>query len=103
MAAAGEVRTGIDRALVAHLARLARLALTDDELDHYVPQIEAVMAMVGTVRDIPDDVPPTARPTEQVNVTRPDVLLPCLTRDQALGAAPAVEDGWFRVPPSPSP
>lgn len=103
MAAAAETRTRIDRTTVAHLARLARLALTDDELDHYVPQIEAVMAMVGTVANIPDDVPPTARPTDMVNVTRPDVRLPCLTREEALDAAPSVEDGRFRVPPNSSP
>lgn len=91
--------TGIDRATAAHLARLARLALTDDELDTYDPQIEAVMAMVGAISEIPDDVAPTTRPTTLVNVTRPDVVLPCLTPEEALAAAPSVEDGRFRVPP----
>ncbi|MDD7940144.1 Asp-tRNA(Asn)/Glu-tRNA(Gln) amidotransferase subunit GatC [Actinomycetospora lutea] len=100
MAAGAEAGTGMNRATVAHLARLARLALTDEELDRYVPQIEAVMAMVGTVGEIPEDVPSTARPAALVNVTRPDVVLPCLARDEALRAAPSVDDGYFRVPPS---
>ncbi len=89
----------ITRDQVAHLARLARLSLTDDELDHYAEQLDVILTSVARVGEVAaDDVPPTSHPLPLVNVTRPDVAKPGLTADDALSGAPAVEDERFRVP-----
>lgn len=89
----------ITRDQVAHLARLARLSLTEDELDHYAEQLDVILTSVARVGEVAaDDVPPTSHPLPLVNVTRPDVATPGLTADDALSGAPAVEDERFRVP-----
>ena len=89
----------ITRDQVAHLARLARLSLTDDELDHYAEQLDVILTSVARVGEVAaDDVPRTSHPLPLVNVTRPDVAKPGLTADDALSGAPAVEDERFRVP-----
>jgi aspartyl-tRNA(Asn)/glutamyl-tRNA(Gln) amidotransferase subunit C len=88
----------ITRDDVAHLARLARLAVTDDELDTFSRQIDAIVDTVSAVGDIPDDIPPTAQVVPQTNVLRPDATEPSLPRDAALSGAPAAEEGRFRVP-----
>lgn len=89
----------ITRDQVAHLARLARLSLTDDELDHYAEQLDVILTSVARVGEVAaDDVPPTSHPLPLVNVTRPDVAKPGLTAGDALSGAPAVEDERFRVP-----
>jgi aspartyl-tRNA(Asn)/glutamyl-tRNA(Gln) amidotransferase subunit C len=84
---------------VAHVARLARLALTDAELDTYTEQLAAVLDHADDVAALDlDDVAPTAHPLPLVNVVRDDVVGPCADRDEVLAQAPAVEDGRFRVP-----
>lgn len=89
----------LDRDDVAHLARLARLSLTDDELDHFGGQLDVILGAVARVAEVAaDDVPPTTHAVPVVNVTRPDVVTPSLTRDDALSGAPAAEDERFRVP-----
>jgi aspartyl-tRNA(Asn)/glutamyl-tRNA(Gln) amidotransferase subunit C len=89
----------ISREEVAHLARLARLDLAEDELDHYAEQLDVILQAVARVSEVAaDDIPPTSHPVPLVNVTRPDVARPGLSRDDALAAAPAVEDERFRVP-----
>jgi aspartyl-tRNA(Asn)/glutamyl-tRNA(Gln) amidotransferase subunit C len=91
--------SAITRAEVAHLARLARLDLAEDELDHYAEQLDVILTSVARVSEVAaDDIPPTSHPVPLVNVTRPDVARPGLPRDEALAAAPAVEDDRFRVP-----
>ena len=91
--------SAITRAEVAHLARLARLDLAEDELDHYAEQLDVILTSVARVSEVAaDDIPPTSHPVPLVNVTRPDVARPGLSREQALAAAPAVEDERFRVP-----
>ncbi|MBM3688558.1 MAG: Asp-tRNA(Asn)/Glu-tRNA(Gln) amidotransferase subunit GatC [Actinobacteria bacterium] len=91
--------SAITRAEVAHLARLARLALAEDELDHYAQQLDVILQSVARVCEVAaDDIPPTSHPMPLVNVFRPDEVAPSLTQEQALAAAPAVEDGRFRVP-----
>jgi aspartyl-tRNA(Asn)/glutamyl-tRNA(Gln) amidotransferase subunit C len=90
----------ITRDDVAHVARLARLTLTDDELDTFTGQLAAVLEHVADVEALDvDGVPPTAHPHPLVNVVRPDVVAPSLDRDEVLRAAPSVEDHQFRVPP----
>jgi aspartyl-tRNA(Asn)/glutamyl-tRNA(Gln) amidotransferase subunit C len=84
---------------VAHLAKLARLALTDAELDSFAGQLEAILGYVSQVQAVDvTDVKPTGNPLKDVNVTRPDAEEPCLTQEQALAEAPATEDGRFAVP-----
>ncbi|MEE6169548.1 MULTISPECIES: Asp-tRNA(Asn)/Glu-tRNA(Gln) amidotransferase subunit GatC [Mycobacteriaceae] len=89
----------ISRDEVAHLAHLARLALTDDELDSFAGQLDAILAHVGRIQSVDvTGVEATDNPLKDVNVTRPDVVAPCLTQDEALAAAPKAEDGRFAVP-----
>lgn len=89
----------LSREDVAHLGRLARLQLTDEELDHYTTQLDVILQAVARVGEVAaDDIPPTSHPIPVSNVTRPDEVLPGLSREQALAGAPAVEDDRFRVP-----
>ena len=89
----------ISRDDVAHLARLARLALTDDELDGFAGQLDAILEHVSVIQAVDvTDVIPTGNPLKDVNVTRPDVVAPCLTQEQALAEAPRAAEGRFAVP-----
>ncbi len=84
---------------VAHLARLARIDLTDAELDHLAPQLRVIVESVARVSEVADaDVPPTSHPLPLTNVLRDDVVRPGLAADEALAAAPAVEQQRFSVP-----
>jgi aspartyl-tRNA(Asn)/glutamyl-tRNA(Gln) amidotransferase subunit C len=90
----------ITREDVAHVARLARLELTDDELDMFTGQLAAVLDHAADVEALDlADVPPTAHPYPLSNVLRPDEVRPSLDRDEVLGQAPEIEEGRFRVPP----
>ena len=89
----------ISREEVAHLARLARLDVTETELDTFAGQLGAIVASVARVAEVAtDDIPPTSHPVPLTNVFRPDVVVPSLDRDDVLAGAPAAEDGRFRVP-----
>ena len=91
--------TTLSRNDVAHLARLARLAVTDEELDLYAGQLSAVLDAVAQVQKASvEDVPPTTHAVPMTNVMREDVARPSLPRDAVLAGAPAAEDGRFRVP-----
>ena len=75
----------ITRDEVAHLARLARIELTDEELDHLAPQLEVILESVARVGEVAaDDIPPTSHALPITNVARPDELRPGLTQDEAL-------------------
>lgn len=90
----------ISRADVAHVANLARLSLTDDELDLFTGQLAAVLDHARDVEALDlDDVEPTAHPYPLVNVLRDDEVGAGVDRDEVLAQAPDVEDGRFRVPP----
>ena len=89
----------ISRDDVAHVARLARLDVTEDELDRFAVQLAAVLEHAADVASLDTaGVPPTAHPFPLVNVLRDDVPGPSLDRDEVLAMAPAAEDGRFRVP-----
>ncbi|MCW2633557.1 MAG: hypothetical protein JWR88_2519, partial [Pseudonocardia sp.] len=89
----------ISRDEVAHLARLARLAVTEDELDTFAAQLDVIIASVARVGEVAaDDIPPTSHAVPLTNVFRADEVRPGLTQEQALSGAPAVEDGRFKVP-----
>ncbi len=89
----------ISRDEVAHLARLARLALTEDELDSFAGQLDAILSHVSQIQAVDvTGVDPTGNPLKDVNVVRQDVVEPCLTQDEALAQAPKAADGRFAVP-----
>ncbi|MDA8311154.1 MAG: Asp-tRNA(Asn)/Glu-tRNA(Gln) amidotransferase subunit GatC [Actinomycetota bacterium] len=89
----------LSREEVAHVAGLARLALTTDELDMFTGQLARV---IDHARDVAAldvaGVPPTAHPLPVRNVYRPDEPRRGLERDEVLAEAPEVEDGRFKVP-----
>lgn len=90
---------GITREEVAHLARLSRLELKDEELDHFADQLDVIIGAVARVSDVAtEDVPPTSHPLPLTNVMRPDEVRPSLSPQEALSGAPAQEQQRFKVP-----
>ena len=90
----------ISRADAAHVARLARLELTDEELERFTEQLGAVLEHARDVEAVDTaGVPPTAHPLPLRNVLRDDVVQPGLDRAEVLAQAPEVEADRFRVPP----
>lgn len=84
---------------VAHLAGLARIDIDPADLDHYAEQLAQILGAVAQVAEVAaEDVPATSHPLPLRNVFRADEVRPCLSAEQALAAAPAVEDQRFRVP-----
>jgi aspartyl-tRNA(Asn)/glutamyl-tRNA(Gln) amidotransferase subunit C len=93
------VAARITREEVEHVARLARLALTDAEIDALTVELAAILDHAAEVSALDTaDVPPTAHPLPLVNVLRPDEPRPSLARSEVLAEAPAEEDDRFRVP-----
>jgi aspartyl-tRNA(Asn)/glutamyl-tRNA(Gln) amidotransferase subunit C len=91
----------ISRDEVLHVARLARLALSDDEIDRLGAQLNAILEAVGKVSELDlADVEPTAHPLDLVNVWAEDAPLESLSVEDALANAPDREAGFFRVPPA---
>jgi aspartyl-tRNA(Asn)/glutamyl-tRNA(Gln) amidotransferase subunit C len=89
----------ITRDEVAGLARLARLRLTDDEIDTLAPQLDVILTAVARVGEVAAaDIPPTTHAVPLTNVFRADVIKPSLAAADALAGAPSAEDGRFRVP-----
>lgn len=92
-------RSVIGRDDVAHVAALARLALTEEELDRFTGQLARVLDHAADVAALDlSEVAPTAHPLPVANVLRRDEPRPGLERDEVLAAAPDVEDDRFRVP-----
>jgi aspartyl-tRNA(Asn)/glutamyl-tRNA(Gln) amidotransferase subunit C len=91
--------SAISREEVAHLAMLARIDLQPDELDRLAGQLDVILGAVAQVREVAgDDVPATSHPMPLTNVTRPDEVRTCLSAEEALAGAPAVQEQRFRVP-----
>jgi len=89
----------ITRADVEHVAALARLALTEDEIEALTRELDVVLEHAEELAALDvDGVDPTAHPLPLVNVLRPDEVRPSLDRDEVLAQAPDAEDGRFRVP-----
>lgn len=96
---AGSDTSTISRADVAHLGRLARIQMTDAELDHLAGQLQVILRAVARVQEVAaEHIPPTSHAVPLTNVFRSDEPRPALGSDAALAAAPAAEDGRFRVP-----
>jgi aspartyl-tRNA(Asn)/glutamyl-tRNA(Gln) amidotransferase subunit C len=82
-----------------HVARLARLALTDEERERFREQLGLILDHAARVQEVAaEDVPPTAQPVPQSNVFREDEPGACLTHEEAVAGAPELEDGRFKVP-----
>ena len=89
----------LSRDEVRHLADLARIDLSDAELEHLAPQLNVILESVASIQGVAgDDVVATSHPIPMTNVFREDVVVPGLTPQQALAAAPAQEDDKFSVP-----
>lgn len=89
----------ITRAEVSHLADLARIDLTDAELDHLAPQLSVILESVASISSVAaDNLPPSSHAIDLTNVFREDVLVPGLSADQALSGAPASQQQRFEVP-----
>ncbi len=84
---------------IAKVARLARLALDDDELDRYGRQCEVVLEHAARVQALPTDgVPPTSHPLPRTNAFREDLVTECLDREEVLAQAPERDGDYFLVP-----
>jgi aspartyl-tRNA(Asn)/glutamyl-tRNA(Gln) amidotransferase subunit C len=84
---------------VANLARLARIELSEAELEVLAPQLDVILESVARVSDVAaQDIPPTSHALPLTNVFREDELRPSLSREQVLAGAPAAEQMRFRVP-----
>jgi aspartyl-tRNA(Asn)/glutamyl-tRNA(Gln) amidotransferase subunit C len=89
----------ISREEVAHLARLSRLAVTDEEIDMFAGQLDTILQAVARVGEVDaDDVSAASHNVDLTNVLREDVIEPSLDRDLALAAAPDAFENRFRVP-----
>jgi aspartyl-tRNA(Asn)/glutamyl-tRNA(Gln) amidotransferase subunit C len=91
----------ISREQVQHVAQLAHLDLTDDEVERFAEQLSAILDAVSKVSELDlSDVPPTSHPLDLVNVWRDDEPRPSLPADEVFANAPEREDEFFRVPPT---
>lgn len=84
---------------VRHVAMLARLGLTDEQVRQLTHELSDILVHVEAIQSLDlDGVEPTTHAAEVVNVTRPDVAKPCLSQDEALANAPEQRDGAFLIP-----
>lgn len=91
----------ITREEVAHVAKLARLELSEDQLDEFTTQLSDVLKTAADLSSLDlSGVEPMAHPYPLANVLRADVVAPSLDRETVLAQAPDVEDGCFKVPPA---
>jgi aspartyl-tRNA(Asn)/glutamyl-tRNA(Gln) amidotransferase subunit C len=89
----------IDREQVLHVARLARLRLSEEEVERMAGEMSTILGHVETMNELDlDGVEPTTHVVELQNVLREDRPRECLPRERALEQAPDIADGGFRVP-----
>ena len=92
---------GITREDVLHVAKLASLELTEEEIRRLEAQLNDILAAVGKVSELDlSDVPPTSHPLAVVNVLRPDEPRPSLPLEDVFANAPERDGDYFRVPPT---
>lgn len=88
----------LDRATVEHIAALARIGLTDEEIERMREQLSSILDHISSLQDVDtDDIPPTAQVIQLQNVMRDDVVQPSLPRELVLANAPRSEDGYIKV------
>lgn len=86
---------------IAHVARLARLDLSDDDLDLYRSQLGVILEHAARVQALDTEgIEASAHPLDMTNTFRPDEVRPSLDRDEVLSQAPEARDGYFVVPPA---
>jgi aspartyl-tRNA(Asn)/glutamyl-tRNA(Gln) amidotransferase subunit C len=91
----------ITREQVLHVAKLAHLDLTEEEVERFREQLSAILEAVSKVSELDlADVPPTSHPLDLVNVWRVDEPRPSLSADDVFANAPDREDEFFKVPPT---
>ena len=91
----------ITREEVLHVARLARLELSEEEVERFRDQLSAILEAVSKVSELDlSDVPPTSHPLEIANAWAEDVPRPCLPLDDVFANAPDRDDDYFRTPPA---
>ena len=89
----------IDREQVLHVARLARLQLTDEEVERMAGELSKILGHIDTINELDlEGVPPTSHVVEVANALRADEPRPCLDREVVLAAAPARTEEGFLVP-----
>ena len=90
----------ISRDQVAHLAKLSRLAIAEDEIDHYAEQLDSIIGHISSVADVKEaaEVEPMSHPAALFAAMREDVVRKSLTAEQALDQAPSVDEDRFEVP-----
>jgi aspartyl-tRNA(Asn)/glutamyl-tRNA(Gln) amidotransferase subunit C len=92
---------GISRDEVLHVARLARLELTEEEVTRFQEQLSAIIDAISKVSELDlSDVPPTAHPLEIANTWAEDEPRPSLPLDEVFANAPDRDDDYFKVPPA---
>lgn len=88
----------LDRATVEHIAALARIGLTEEEIERMREQLSSILDHISSLQDVDtDDIPPTAQVIQLHNVMRDDVVQPSLPRELVLANAPNSEDGYLKV------
>ncbi len=93
----------IEREQLRHVAHLARLELSDDELERLGAQLNDIIEAVSKVSELDlSDVPPTSHPLDVVNVWAEDAPRPCLSVDEVFANAPERDGNYFKVPPGGS-
>ena len=91
--------SNISRDDVANLAKLARIDMSEGELDHLASELDVILNAVARVQEVAgEDVPPTSHPLPLRNVFREDLVKPSLTPGESLSGAPAQEEQRFKVP-----
>lgn len=94
----------IEREQVLHVARLARLRLSDEEVERMSGELSSILDHIEKINELDlDDVAPTSHVVGVENVLRPDEPRPSIPRERALELAPDATDDGFRVPPSRAP
>ncbi|HBY44927.1 MAG TPA: Asp-tRNA(Asn)/Glu-tRNA(Gln) amidotransferase subunit GatC [Thermomicrobiales bacterium] len=88
----------LDRDTVEHIAALARIGLSEDEIERMREQLSSILEHIASLEDVDtDDIPPTAQVIQMQNVMRDDIVQPSLPRDVVLANAPRSEDGYLKV------
>ncbi|MEK6943481.1 MAG: Asp-tRNA(Asn)/Glu-tRNA(Gln) amidotransferase subunit GatC [Nanoarchaeota archaeon] len=89
----------IDRKLLQHVAEVARLKLTEDEIKKFLPQLEEALEFFSKLQEVnTDGIKPNFQPIELKNVMRDDIEKKCLTQDEALSLTEHKKDGYFKGP-----
>jgi aspartyl-tRNA(Asn)/glutamyl-tRNA(Gln) amidotransferase subunit C len=96
----GSFDVAISREEVLHVARLARLALAEEEIERLTAELDKILDAVGIVSELDlADVPPTSHPLDLVNVAAEDIPHESLPLEDVFANAPDAADGLFKVPP----